>query len=94
MEENLVPRVQNLLWSFRHVFHNTECLEQFHEGIRVPPVKIERIPGAIPRKEKVRQMSDRKLEYLKKHVQDMVAQNMLRELLTLRIVTRAPCTLS
>ena len=94
MEGNLIPCVQNLLWSFRHVFHNTECPEQFHEGIRVPPVKIERIPGAIPRKEKVRQMSDRKLEYLKKHVQDMVAQNMLRELLTLRIVTRAPCTLS
>ena len=42
----------DLLWSFRHVFHNEKHNEQFRKGLRMKPINIERIPGASPKKEK------------------------------------------
>ena len=80
MQEEHVPKVQDLLWKFRHVFYNESTPQQFHLGIKAKPIKIERKPGMTPRKEKVRTMSDKKLSYLKKHIEEMVDQQVLEEL--------------
>ena len=64
MDEKNIPGMNDLLWIFRHCFFNVLTLSQFHEGIRCKPIKIKRLPGVTPRKEKMRQISDKKLSYL------------------------------
>ena len=80
IEDSLLPRIHDLLWSFRHCFFNEQFPEQFRQGIKMKPVVVNALPGKSPKKEKIRQMSDEKLSHLKKHIDTMVAQGVLEEL--------------
>ena len=80
LDAALVPRVQKLLWDFKHVFHDEREPTQFHKGMKTKPIVINRVPGKTPRKEKVRVMSDKKLKYLRDHITSLVAQGVLEEL--------------
>ena len=44
------------------------------------PVKIDRLPNQIPRKEKYRQISDKKLAALKEHIDTLTKQGVIQEL--------------
>ena len=80
MPQELIKPVSDLLWSFCHVFYNDAHPEQFHEGIRHTPIKIERLPGRTPRKERMRTMSSKKLELLQKHITDFVDRQIIEEI--------------
>ena len=79
-DSEYVSRVNELLYSFCHVFHDERHPEQFRKGIKMAPLVIKRVPGKTPRKQRVRQMSDKKLGYLKKHIETLVSQGVLEEL--------------
>ena len=80
MPTDVVPKVKDLLWSFRHVFFNERTPQQFREGIRMRPVKFDRLPDRQPRKEKLRRMSDRKLQSLKQHITTLLDQHVIKEI--------------
>ena len=80
MDEKLKLQVCDLLWSFRHVFHNPAHPSQFHEGIRCKPIVVDRIEGKTPPRGKYRQISDRKLHYLRHHIKSMCDEQILAEL--------------
>ena len=78
MDNETKEKVEKLLWAYRHIWYAEEHPEQFRAGLQnVKPVKIERIPGAIPRKESLRQLSDEKLKILQRHIDDLMAQGVL-----------------
>ena len=81
MDEKNIAWMNDLLWKFRHCFFNVLTPSQFHEGIRCKPCKINRLPGVTPRKEKMRQISDQKLSYLRKHITELCDQGVLEELM-------------
>ena len=72
----------DLLWDFRHIWTNEEHPEQFKKGINIPPIKIERLPNSHPKRHKLRQISDKKLGYLKQHIEQMLQQGIIEELST------------
>ena len=43
-------------------------------------MKITRHPGLIPKKERLRQISPKKLAYLEKHIDELTKQGVLKEL--------------
>ena len=75
-----LPRLQDLLWSFRHIFYNEKTPDQFQTHLRIRPIKIDLLPGACPRREKMRTMSPKKLEHLKTHIETLLRQGVIAEL--------------
>ena len=64
-----LKRVRSLLLCFRHTFYNSDFPEQFKKGVQhIQPIKIPRRPGLMPKKERLRQISPKKLAYLEKHI--------------------------
>ena len=53
VDEEYLDQTKRLLYSFRHVFYNPDRPDQFHRGINMKPVVIDRIKGMKPKKEKV-----------------------------------------
>ena len=80
LEGGTKSEVEDLLWDFKHIFYNEKTPEQFKPGIKCKPIKIETLPGAIPKKEKCRRISDKKLKYLKEHVEALTRMGVLEEL--------------
>ena len=80
MDQSVRLRIEDLLWEWKHVFYNQDTPAQFKEGIKMKPVKIERIPGLTPRKEKYRRISDKKMAELKKHIDALTAQGVITEM--------------
>ena len=79
LEGGTKSEVQDLLWDFKHIFFNEKTPEQFQPGIKCKPIKIETLPGAVPKKEKGR-ISDKKLKYLKEHMEALTKMGVLEEL--------------
>ena len=73
------PLATELLYSFRHIFYNNDRPDQFRQGINMQPIKIERLPGLKPRKEKARQISEKKKKYLEMHIKNLVDQGVIEE---------------
>ena len=71
------PEVEDLLYDFRHTFTNDDRPEQFRRGIQIPEIKIERLPDSHPKKHKLRNISDKKLHHLKKHIDTMLEQGVI-----------------
>ena len=74
-----VEKAENLLYSFRHVFFNPDRPDQFRRGINITPIKMDRVPGKIPRKEKVRQISAKKKAHLQWHIDSLLARGVIEE---------------
>ena len=78
VDENQLPKLHNLLWAFRHIFYNESTPAQFRTGLtNIPPIHIARVPGLVPRHEKLRQVPDSKLAHLKKHIANLVEMGVL-----------------
>ena len=78
VDENQLPKLQNLLWAFRHIFYNESTPAQFRTGLtNIPPIHVARVPGLVPRHEKLRQVPDSKLAHLKKHISNLVQMGVL-----------------
>ena len=72
--------VENLLFDFRGNFANENFPAQFREGINHKPFDIKLIDGMRPKKMKQRDMSEEKEAYMRKHIDQMLAQGVLEEL--------------
>ena len=73
--------VEKLLISYKHIFFNENCPGQFHEGVRVKPIKIGIKPNAPPPKRLGnRRLSQEKMEYLKAHVKTMLERKIIEEM--------------
>ena len=80
MDSETEEFIKNLLWDYRHIWYAEEFPEQFRLGLQnVTPVKIDRIPGAVPRREPLRQLSNEKLKILQRHMDDLMDQGVLVE---------------
>ena len=65
-------KIEDLLWAYRHIWYNPATPEQFREGLKnVKPVVIKRIPGAVPKKEPLRQLSPEKIRLLEIHLNEL-----------------------
>ena len=63
--EDMRTEFEKTLISYKHIFYNESCPEQFHKGIDVPPIKINILPNAPPPKRLGhRRLSPEKMEYL------------------------------
>ena len=72
--------LKQLLLKFKHVFYNEDTPSQFHEGIRVPPIKMRlKKDQPAPPKDRPRRMNDVKLNYLKEHLKKMKEKGIIRE---------------
>ena len=58
-----IETAKDLLYSFRHIFFNADRPDQFRQGIRISPIKMYRVPGKVPRKEKVQRLAIVKLKH-------------------------------
>ena len=54
--------------------------EEFINSFNIWPMKIMRRPGIVPKKERLRQISPKKLAYLEKHIAELTQQGVLKEL--------------
>ena len=73
-------KVEQLLWDYRHIWYNDKFPRQFKQGLQnCDPVRIRLKEGCVPRKEATRQLSQEKLELLKKHLSDLEEMGVLVE---------------
>ena len=81
VDDQTAERTRQFLWEFRHVFFNQKFPEQFRKGIDAPPIKMTTKPNLPPPPaEKLRRMSETKLAYLKKHIEELKAQGVIEEM--------------
>ena len=74
-----VDKAKDLLYSFRHIFFNPDRPDQFRKGINITPIVMNRVPGKVPRKEKVRQISDKKRSHLEQHIDSLLERGVIVE---------------
>ena len=80
IEEPYLTKLKNLLCLFKHCYWNADRKEMFQKGVQnVPPLKIQKLPNVIPRKDKVRVTPDKKLPYLRKQTEELVEMGVIRE---------------
>ena len=93
LPESEVKRIKSLLWDFKHCFYNEQYPQQFAAGLKMRPVKIDRLPDSQPKREKLRRVSDKKLAYLKSHINKLLSENVIKELQDTPKVMQALVTL-
>ena len=79
LEPHHRSKAASLLYSFRHTFFNPDYPEQFRPGIRMTPVKIDRVAGMTPRKEKIRQINKKKETHLRNHISSLLSRGVIVE---------------
>ena len=80
VDEDTECELKKLLLKFKHVFFNPDFPQQFHEGIRVPAIKMrlkENHPP--PPKDRPRRMNEKKLSLLKEHLKSMKEKGIIKE---------------
>ena len=78
VSEEVGKQLGDLMYDFRHVFHNTEKDAQMKEGIRIPPIEIAIDPSVPPpRKERPRRLNEKKIAALQKHVDTLLKQGVI-----------------
>ena len=74
-----IETAKDLLYSFRHIFFNEKTPDQFRQGINISPIIMDRVPGKVPKKEKVRQISEKKRAHLERHIASMLERGVIVE---------------
>ena len=72
-------KAEDLLYSFRHIFFNPSTPQQFKRGMNITPVKMDRVPGAVLKKEKIRQVNKKKEAHLKSHISSLLERGVIEE---------------
>ena len=81
LEGEELEKVKILLLSFKHIFYNEKFPAQFRPGVaHIRPMKIMRRPGMVPKKERLPQISPKKLAYLEKHITELTQQGVQKKL--------------
>ena len=71
----------DILLKFNHVFFNEDRPDQFHEGVRMKPIKLKMKDNAPPlRKEGPRRMNPEKQKLLKVHLKSMLDRKIIEEI--------------
>ena len=91
LPESDAERIKSLLWDFKHCFYNEQFPQQFAAGLKMRPVKIDRLPDSQPKREKLRRVSDKKLAYLKSHINKLLSENVIKELQDTTKGHASPC---
>ena len=72
-----IEMAKDLLYSLCHIFFNANRPDQFRQGINILLIKMDRLPGKVLTKEKVRQISKNK--HLEWHIKSMLKRGVMVE---------------
>ena len=80
LSKEVAARVLEILWSYRDNFYRESKPEMFHAKIRAKPIELRLKPGMTPRRMKQREMSAEKTEYMRKHINQLLEQDVIEEI--------------